>query len=277
MTAPVLPSSSLPLIVEPQDFAKFANSAPTQDILLLDLGTEAHYAEGHVPGAVHVNTKQLILGQPPAPGRLPGVEQLSQLFSSLGLTPDTHVVVYDDEGGAWAGRMIWTLDAISHKHYSYLNGGLIAWKGDGLPLESQSNSREAAPQTVSIDTTPIAEIDDILPRLNDSNFAVWDARGPQEYSGEKVQAAKAGHIPGAINVEFTEMMDRQRDFRIRTDAREYLAEKGLNDNQDIVTHCQTHRRSGLTYLVGKMLGFNIRGYHGSWSEWGNHPDTPVEK
>lgn len=277
MTASEQSASLLPLIVEPQDFAAFLQTPPTQDILVLDLGTEAHYAEGHIPGAVHVSTKQLILGQPPAPGRLPSVEQLSQLFSNLGLTPDTHVVVYDDEGGAWAGRMIWTLDVIGHQHYSYINGGLIAWKDEGLTLEHHSNPREAVPQTVNIDTAPIAEINDILPHLNDNNFAVWDARGGEEYRGEKVLAAKAGHIPGAINVEFTEMMDRQRGCRIRTDAREYLAEKGLHDGQNIVTHCQTHRRSGLTYLVGKMLGFTIRGYHGSWSEWGNHPDTPVEK
>lgn len=130
MTAPVLP-----LIVEPQAFADFIQSLPldsnsSRDILILDLGSEQNYVAGHVPGAVHVSSKALILGQPPAPGRLPTQEQLNQLFSSLGLTPETHVVVYDDEGGAWAGRMIWTLDVIGHKAYSYINGGLLRL---GLP------------------------------------------------------------------------------------------------------------------------------------------------
>ena len=68
----------------------------------------------------------------------------------------------------------------------------------------------------------------------------------------------------------------QRGLRIRQDAREYLADLGINESQKIVTHCQSHHRSGFTYLVGKTLGFDIRGYHGSWSEWGNHPDTPTE-
>jgi len=89
-------------------------------------------------------------------------------------------------------------------------------------------------------------------------------------------AAKNGHIPGAINAEWTSLMDRNNSLRIRKDAKEYLASLGLTSDKSIVTHCQSHHRSGFTYLVGKALGFNIRAYHGSWSEWGNHPNTPVE-
>lgn len=71
-------------------------------------------------------------------------------------------------------------------------------------------------------------------------------------------------------------MDPNNALRIRTDAREYLARKGLTADKRIITHCQSHHRSGFTYLVGKAVGLNIRGYHGSWAEWGNHPTTPVE-
>ena len=71
-------------------------------------------------------------------------------------------------------------------------------------------------------------------------------------------------------------MDHQNGLRIRPDAREYLAAKGLTADKQIVTHCQSHHRSGFTYLVGKTLGLNIEAYHGSWAEWGSHPDTPVE-
>ena len=218
----------------------------------------------------------LLCNRPPAPGRIAPVEQLNRLFSYLGMTPETHVVVYDDEGGGWAGRFIWTLDAIGHTHYSYLNGGLHGWLDDGLPLSTDASHPASCPIEVEINPEILIEIPDILAHLQDENFRVWDARGPAEYTGQRVAAQKAGHIPGAINCEWTELMDRERGLRIRTDAAELLAKRGLTDTQKIVTHCQSHHRSGFTYLVGKSLGFDIAAYHGSWAEWGNHPDTPVE-
>jgi thiosulfate/3-mercaptopyruvate sulfurtransferase len=266
--------SLLPLLIEGQDLQPHLNNPK---ILLVDLCSMDSYLAGHLPGAAHVSPQELVCGQPPAPGRIANTTQLEQLFERLGLEPDTHVVAYDDEGGGWAGRFIWTLDAIGHQHYSYLNGGIHAWRHDALPLSTDPGQRQAVPQQLTIDADVVVEVDDILAQLGQDDFAVWDARGPDEYRGEKVLAQKGGHIPGAINCEWTSMMDPSRQHRIRTDALERLHALGLNEQQHIVTHCQSHHRSGFTYLLGKILGFDIRGYHGSWSEWGNHPHTPVEK
>jgi thiosulfate/3-mercaptopyruvate sulfurtransferase len=116
----------------------------------------------------------------------------------------------------------------------------------------------------------------VLASLNDANTQIWDARSPEEYMGTKVVAARGGHIPGAINIDWLEMMDRQRGLRLREDLAELITAKGFESSSKIMTHCQTHHRSGLTYLVGKMLDLNIKAYHGSWSEWGNDSDTPID-
>ncbi|MNC70444.1 Thiosulfate sulfurtransferase [compost metagenome] len=90
-------------------------------------------------------------------------------------------------------------------------------------------------------------------------------------------AARGGHIPGAVNLEWTDCQDRDRALRLREDLREMLAAHGITPEREIVTHCQTHRRSGFTYMAMRALGYpNLKAYAGSWSEWGNHPDTPVE-
>lgn len=275
-------SNILPLIIDTTELHEFLLQQPgnvSADIRIIDLSSETSYLDGHVPGAVHIPFQALMNGELPAPGRLPGAERLNQLFSYLGLTPDTHFVVYDDEGGGWAGRFIWTLDAIGHTKYSYLNGGMLAWRDDELPLETQSNKPTPTEVRVKInhhEDGPIAEIVHIMEGIADDSVRILDARSPQEFSGEKVLAEKGGHIPGAINCEWTTLMDKNRAYRIREDAEKYLNSLGFHKDQNIITHCQSHHRSGFTYLVGKSLGFNIRGYHGSWSEWGNNPDTPVE-
>ena len=126
-----------PLILEPEVLA--AELPALDNCLILDLSSQASYLEGHVPGAVRLDYSMLLAGTKPAPGKLPQVEQLAMVFSRLGLGPDTHVIAYDDEGGGWAGRLIWTLDMIGHPHYSYLNGGIHAWRAAELPLETEPN------------------------------------------------------------------------------------------------------------------------------------------
>jgi 3-mercaptopyruvate sulfurtransferase SseA len=105
---------------------------------------------------------------------------------------------------------------------------------------------------------------------------VWDCRSAEEFRGQKSGSARAGHIPGAVHLDWLDLMDRARALRLRTDLEALLAERGIDRGRDVVTHCQTHHRSGLSYLVARLLDFpRIRAYPGSWSEWGNRTDTPV--
>ena len=263
----------LPLLIEPEDLVPYLRH---KQLCVVDLSSASSYLTGHIPGALHLPPQALIAGQPPAPGKLPDIRHLRQLFAHLGHTPETHYVICDDEGGGWAGRFAWTLDVIGHSRYTVINGGMLAWHREGLPVAKTIVERQPTEPNITIHRGPIAEIPDILENIGKDNFVVWDARSPEEYRGEKILAAKGGHIPGAVNCEWTTLMNPDRNFRIREDAREYLASLGINDRKEIITHCQSHHRSGFTYLAGKIFGFNIRGYHGSWSEWGNHPDTPVE-
>lgn len=264
----------IPRLLEPQ---QLLDLLPRPDILVIDLSNEETYLSGHIPGAVHLNPGLLMSGKKPAAGRLPALENLTRLLNKLGIDKDRHVVACDDEGGGWAGRLIWTLDVLGHEHWSYLNGGMTAWRNEGHPLNSDTVAPEPVQRSYSLDTTWLAEAEDILQALGNEDFVVWDARSRDEYDGIKVLAKKGGHIPGAIHCEWTSLMDPARNLRIREDAKDYLACLGITADKHIVTHCQSHHRSAFTYLVARLLGFpHVRGYHGSWSEWGNLPNTPAE-
>jgi thiosulfate/3-mercaptopyruvate sulfurtransferase len=270
-------AAELPLLIEPEDFQQRRSHRP--DIMLVDVSSPDNYRAGHIPGALHLPPAALLRGTPPAPGKIPEPAQLQQLVNWLGLTPQMHVIAYDDEGGGWAARLLWTLEAVGHQHYSYLNGGIHAWRGAGFETQSSSNEPVGSEYPLQMNRQPIAEVEDILPRLGDDDFRIWDARSAEEYSGLRSGSARAGHIPGAINIDWLELIDRHRDTRLVDlgQLQQRLNDLGLSADRQIVTHCQSHHRSSLTWLVMKILGYpSIKGYHGSWGEWGNREDTPVE-
>jgi thiosulfate/3-mercaptopyruvate sulfurtransferase len=274
-------SAAISLLIEPSQFKALQSR---QDMIIVDIGSAERFAAMHIPGAIHITPGE-IMAAPPVPGLLPDTQKLKTLLHKIGLNQSSHLIVYDDEGGGWAGRLIWILDSLGHKNYSYLNGGLVAWHNDEHPLESGFQDRNIAGQPPlhavqipEIDASVTATMDQVLQSLDDPDTMIWDARSPLEYSGINKYAAKAGHIPGAINFEWTRAMDQDNALRIRNveTLKKALAELGLSTDKSIITHCQTHHRSGLTYLVAKLLGFKeVKAYAGSWSEWGNSPETPV--
>ncbi len=267
-----------PSVISAPELAERLGNASDRATLLVAQVTSAEvYAEGHIPGAVHVAPADLVSGIPPATGRLPDGAGLTALFRRIGYTHGAEVVTLDDEGGGWAGRLAWTLDVIGNPNWRYLDGGLNAWAAAGLAFDGDPVRVSPSDVEVAVDPGPIAEADDILGRLDDEDLVIWDCRSAAEFAGHRRAAVRAGHIPGAVNLDWLELMDGERDLRLVQDLGALLAEHGIVPERDVITHCQTHHRSGLTYMAARLLGFpRIRAYHGSWSEWGNRMDTPVQ-
>ena len=247
------------------------------NLVIVDLSSPEHFAQGHIPGSVNLNFREIIIGSLPAPGKIPSEAHLIETIKELGISNDSWVVALDDEGGGWAGRFLWTLDLFGFSRFSYLNGGLVAWRNEGYTCSTKGSDPALGTFTGSIDNSKLIEADDLIATFaSPEPWQILDARSPAEYYGEKQLAQRSGHMPGAINIEWTSLMDHAHNLRIRSDAREYLTSCGIDPKRPIVTHCQSHHRSGFTWLVGQILELDIRAYHGSWSEWGNREDTQVE-
>jgi thiosulfate/3-mercaptopyruvate sulfurtransferase len=263
------------LLVEPQ---WLASSLGDQDMRIVDLCKAEHYAKHHVPGAAHLAYDKLVAKAPPVGGLLPGRNDFARLMSDLGISNGQHIVAYDEEGGGRAARLIWSLHAYGYRQASLLNGGATAWISEGFPLEETVAEHPGGAFNTTVDASVIADFTYISGVLHQPHCALLDARSLEEYTGSRRNAEHGGHIPGAQRLEWTDLMDRSRNLRLKPPAeiRAQLQNLGIDATQEVIVYCQTHHRSALNYVALKSLGFErVRGYPGSWSDWGNRADAPV--
>lgn len=267
----------LPLLVQP---AELADRLDEDGLRMIDLSPAEVFAEHHAPGAVQLAYTDIVHSRPPVGGLVPNTTRLETLFGQLGIGPDVHVIAMDAEGGGAAGRLLWTLELLGHTRVSLLDGGLRAWVREGLPIERGAAALpQAAVFTARERPELAADAGFILEHLGRADFALLDARTHDEFDGTVARAARGGHIPGAAHFEWTAGMDRERNLRMRPAAelRDELADRGLTPDREIIAYCHTHHRSAYSYAMLRVLGYErVRGYPGSWSEWGNRDDTPVE-
>ncbi len=266
--------SRYPLLI---DGAALQSVLDDHDILVIDLSRPPVHMQQHIPGAINLDIGGLMASQPPVMGLLPEIRYLEGLLGSLGVSTDTHIVAYDEEANAKACRLLWTLDCLGHRNASLLDGGLQAWAAEGRPLSTETPAITPTDYHASTEAAVIADNAYIQARLGD--LQIVDVRTPAEYEGVDKRALRAGHIPGAVNIEWTQAIDRDRQMRLLPldELRRIYQDAGLDPSRETVVHCQTHQRSAHSYFVLKLLGFaHLRGYPGSWSDWGNDPETPIE-
>ncbi|WP_122900721.1 rhodanese-like domain-containing protein [Acinetobacter sp. B51(2017)] len=264
------------LLIEAEDLVPFLAHP---QLRIVDLSRRSVHEQLHIPGAVHLAPKLLVRQEEYASGLLPETTQLQQLIEFLQISPEHHVVAYDDEGGAWAGRLIWNLHCLGFENTSLINGGIHAWLAAELPTSSQATTLEPVANLLPVETNLQYQVhyDELLELVQNNQTQIWDCRTEDEYTGLRLAARRGGHIPGALHFEWSTALNRQNHLKLhpleRTQQR--LEHLGFNLNEPVVVYCQSHHRSGLAYILGRLLGWNIRAYDGAWSEWGNRLDSPI--
>jgi thiosulfate/3-mercaptopyruvate sulfurtransferase len=263
------------LLIAPDALARSLKSnAPP---LLLDLRPAESFAAGHLPHAVHLDLFGISLTDTdPAPLKS-FLWIIEHLLASRGVSSAQAVVVYDQQSGIRAARAFWFLEYFGHPDVRVLDGGADAWVRQGLSLTTESDVPEITAWKGDRLNDRLATWRDVLERIDSQDAVVLDTRSDGEYSGTTVRAARGGAVPGAVHIEWTRNLAPDGTYRPASELRAMYEVAGVTPNREVVAYCQGGYRAAHSYLALRLLGYpRVRNYLGSWKEWGDRADLPIE-
>jgi thiosulfate/3-mercaptopyruvate sulfurtransferase len=255
-------------------------STRLDDVTVVDVRVGPKYLGGHIDGALHINKKEFLSFRQGVKSLIPTVAETQNLFDKYGITPETTVVVYAEHSNPYSARFAWTLRYHGHEKVYVLNGGYEKWARDGLPtsiLPTRAKKEEGYRITSSRDIR--AEADQVLTRLSNPSTVIWDTRRPTEYEGTEIRADRGGHIPGAVHLHWTDLLEEKDGIKIlksQGEIEKLLVSYGITRDKVVIAHCQTGIRSAYATLVLLALDYQeARNYDGSWIEWANNLEFPI--
>lgn len=238
------------------------------------------YEQEHLAGAVYFDLEKDLSGQVEKHGGrhpLPDLDLFKKKLESYGITNDTILVAYDGGEGSFAARFVWMLNYIGHRKVYLLNGGFRAWKDQGNPTEVNIRSYKQSVYQLHMNESVLASYETVkeYTKKKSDDVMLIDSRESKRYEGiEEPIDTKAGHIPGAINKVWMNVLDD--GYYLQTEELKEIFNE-ISHNKEIIVYCGSGVTASPNYVALKEAGFqNVKVYVGSFSDWISYPDNPIK-
>jgi thiosulfate/3-mercaptopyruvate sulfurtransferase len=256
-------------------------------IRVVDARSAGEYAAGHIAGAVHIDGFATFAPQggilPRAEnGDMGSPEEFARLVGGLGIGNDTTVVVYDTPSQRM-GMVAWAFLYYGHADVRILDGGITKWQAEGRPLDTRLPVWPSVTYVARLVEAVYCSLEQAKAGVRREDFVFWDTRSADEYAGNATagfgSVPRPGHIPGAANLDWTELLDpERRTLKPAAELRQMLEARGITPDKQVAGYCQGGARGALGAFVLQVLGYSrAQTYVGSYLQWSNQPDTRVER
>jgi len=264
---------------------KTLKNIPLEQRIIIDTRSKLKFLMGHIPGAVNLNSwREFTSKKNGIKGLL--IEDktfISNRLAKAGINPKKSIIIYSNPDNPWRtdGRFFWMFERYGFTNVAILDGGFDAWKESGETIETGFQKEEKPPiinqNEINLNPEVIADKYLINKVLNNKNYLLIDNRTQKEYHGAiPYGSPRGGHIPNAIHIHWPDFFNKDGTLKSTADLSSLIQKAGIQIDQEIIVYCTGGVRSAMAYFVFRYLGFKVRNYDGSWWDWSQDPNLPIE-